>query len=199
MARIAYMTRETAPSGLTGLFEDNAPAHIVGLLGHAHANVASLSAYLVSLLSAQELDARLRELCILYIARLCACSYEWTQHENIARTLGVGDEEIARVRDLDEPEAAFDAPVADALTLCRQMIRTQTAQAETITRLDHTLGTRQLMELLLAANAYIGLATIMNACAIDPEAGMSQETALRLAGGTLGASVWGGGGVRNED
>lgn len=53
------------------------------------------------------------------------------------------------------------------------------------------------MELVLAANAYIGLATIMNACAIDPEPGMSQETVLRLAGGTLGASAWGG--VRNEN
>lgn len=52
------------------------------------------------------------------------------------------------------------------------------------------------MELVLAANAYIGLATIMNGCAIDPEPGMSQETVLRLAGGTLGTSAWGG--VRNE-
>lgn len=189
MARISYLTPQTAPPALAGLFDDGAPAHIVGLLGHAEANVAPLSAYMVSLLSAQQLDARLRELCILYIARLCACTYEWTQHEAIARTLGVADEEIARIRELDRPEAAFDAPVAEALALCAQMVRTHSAEADTVARLDRALGTRQLMELLLAANAYIGLATVMNACAIDAEPGMSQHAARRLADGTMGAAV----------
>lgn len=189
MARISYLTPETVPPALAGLFGDGAPVHIVGLLGHAEANVAPLSVYMVSLLSAQRLDARLRELCILYIARLCACPYEWTQHEAIAHTLGVADEEVARIRELERPETAFDTPVAEALALCAQMVRTHSAEADTVTRLEQALGSRQLMELLLAATAYIGLATVMNACAIDPEPGMSQDAAHRLADGTMGAAV----------
>src|SRR5215210_4513907 len=39
------------------------------------------------------------ELVILRVAVLCACAYEWTQHERIAPRVGLDKEAVARVRE----------------------------------------------------------------------------------------------------
>ena len=188
MARIPYATRETVTPELAHMFDTGAPANITGLLANAPANAVLLAPYLVSVLSAQELDARLRELCILYVARLCDCDYEWVQHERVALAVGVCGTDIEQLRRLENPAAAFAPPWSDALELCRQLVTTHSAEPDTVRRLCEALGPRQLMELMLASTTYLALAAIMNACAIDPEAPISPETARELAEGRLGAS-----------
>src|SRR5437868_9081309 len=51
-----------------------------------------------------KLPARERELLILRTAWLCKAEYEWGQHVAIARSAGVTDDEIERIR--DEPDAS---------------------------------------------------------------------------------------------
>src|SRR4029453_9053603 len=45
------------------------------------------------------LSARERELAILRVGWLCRSEYEWGQHAEIGRAIGLGDEEISRVAD----------------------------------------------------------------------------------------------------
>ena len=70
MARISYLTRETVSPELSPIFREGQPQHVPGLLAHAPANAAALVNYLISILSKQKLDPKVRELCILYNARL---------------------------------------------------------------------------------------------------------------------------------
>ena len=43
------------------------------------------------------LDARRREIAVLRVAHATSASYEWAQHEQLARNVGVSDEEIRAI------------------------------------------------------------------------------------------------------
>jgi 4-carboxymuconolactone decarboxylase len=183
MARIPYMSRENVDPVLERMFYAGAPQNFTLLLAHAPANAVPFVRMNSSVLCDQELDARLRELCILYVARLCRCDYEWVQHVRVAAAVGVSEAEIERVRDLEDPAGAFAAPCSDALSLCRQMVVTHSAESDTVRRVHDALGARQLMELMFAITTYRTLGTIMNALAVDPEPPMSADAAALLATG----------------
>src|SRR5205823_4037611 len=51
------------------------------------------------LLGGGKLPARDRELLILRTGWLCRAEYEWAQHREISKSIGITDQEIARVRE----------------------------------------------------------------------------------------------------
>ena len=66
----------------------------------AHPRLArNLSDLLLTLLSGDHLDARLRELAILRVGWVTASVYEWTQHWHLAPGFGVDADDAAAVRD----------------------------------------------------------------------------------------------------
>jgi len=182
VARISYITAESAPPDLAHLFEGERPRNIPGLMAHATGNVGPLSDYLLSLLSKQQLDPRVRELCILYNARLSECEYEWAQHESFAAVVGVTREEVDSVARHQDPSSCFEGQARVALALTKELVETGTAQPETIQAALGTMSEQELTELILAVVTYRGLATFMKALAIDPEEGMSSQLASDMAG-----------------
>ena len=68
------------------------------------------------LLGGGKLPARDRELLILRTGWLCHAEYEWAQHREISKSIGIATDEIARVR--EGPDAAgwdpFDATLLRA-------------------------------------------------------------------------------------
>ncbi len=109
MARISYLTRETVSPELSPLFREGQPQHVPGLLAHAPANAAALVNYLISILGKQKLDPKVRELCILYNARLMSCDYEWVQHESIGVAAGLTREDIEVIKNAADPKTHFPA------------------------------------------------------------------------------------------
>ena len=82
MARINYLTSETVSPELSPIFRLGQPQHVPGLLAHAPANAPDLVNYLISILSTQKLDPKVRQRCIRYDARLMGCDYEWVHGDN---------------------------------------------------------------------------------------------------------------------
>src|SRR4029453_3280653 len=68
-----------------------------------------------SLLGDPNIDPRIREIAILRVAHATGAAYEWAQHEQLGRSVGVTDDEIQAVRS-DEPEASLDS---EAALVCR--------------------------------------------------------------------------------
>lgn len=182
MARISYLTREAVSPELSSIFREGQPQHVPGLLAHAPANAAALVNYLISILSKQKLDPKVRELCILYNARLMSCDYEWVQHESIGVAAGLTKEDIEVIKNEAHPESAFSGQSAAALLLTRELVETGTAKPETITAILQEMSEQELVELIMAVTAYLGLAVMMNALAIDTESGMGSEAAHQLIG-----------------
>ena len=182
MARISYLTREAVSPELRPIFRVGQPQHVPGLLAHAPANAGALVNYLISILSKQKLDPKVRELCILYNARLMGCDYEWVQHESIGAAAGLTREDIDVIRNEAYPEMAFPGQPGAALVLTRELVETGTAKPETIKSVRQEMSEQELVELIMAVTAYLGLAVLMNALAIDTESGMGSEAAQQLIG-----------------
>ena len=108
MARIPYPKIEELPEKIRSRTEKLPPLNILRLLMHAQTNVIPLLSLGTSILTEQELDAKLRELAILRVAHLTGANYEWTQHVPIAKQTGVTDAQVAAIRQGAEATAFTD-------------------------------------------------------------------------------------------
>ena len=98
MARIPYVEPETAGPEVRAVLEQlPVKLNIFKMMGHAETSFTPLLRLGGSILGQQKLDARLRELAILRVAKLSESEYEWVQHVPIARHTGAGDAEIEAV------------------------------------------------------------------------------------------------------
>ncbi|MBO2448019.1 carboxymuconolactone decarboxylase family protein [Actinomadura barringtoniae] len=158
-----------------------APLNIFTMAAHAPTTTAPIIGLGRALLTTLELDARIRELTILWVARRTGADYEWIQHEPFARRVGAGDEQIRAVRDLDLD--AFAGPDRLALGLADRLLMRQP-----VTDIDGLLRhfpARQITELVLVVGYYTMLAGLMVTLDIDvdPVGDQLADEATRIVSG----------------
>src|SRR5215469_17763624 len=85
-----------------------------------------------NILARQKLNAALRELVILLVARMEGGTYEWVQHVPIAEGVGCRKDQVAALEHnrLDDP--AFDAKEKVLLQFSREVIREVKASEEAV-------------------------------------------------------------------
>jgi alkylhydroperoxidase family enzyme len=109
MARIPYVEIETAPPASKDVLEKlPIKLNIFKMMAHAETNFRPLLRLGTSILTEQQLPAKLRELAILRVARLSKADYEWVQHVPIAKMTGASDEQVAALARDDADAACFD-------------------------------------------------------------------------------------------
>ena len=101
-----------------------------------------------SLLSGPEIDPRNREIAILAVARATDAGYERAQHEQLARNVGVSEEEIAAIRDGDAV-ATLDPDGALAFTAATEISHDIRLTDATLERLIERWGSAGAAELIL--------------------------------------------------
>jgi alkylhydroperoxidase family enzyme len=167
--RIAPMDLDAAPEAVRQLLSPERPNEMALLFGHAETNWPRLADLLLSILSQQKLDKKLRELAILRVARLRGARFEWEQHVGISRAAGVSDAQRLAIES-DQVEApCFDDLERLVLAATSELAETHTLSRPTFDRLAAKLSPREVVELLMAAGIYEALAKLMNA--VDLEAG----------------------------
>jgi 4-carboxymuconolactone decarboxylase len=131
-------------------------------------------------LLAGKLPARDRELLILRTGWHCRSDYEWAQHVRIARSAGLSDDEIARVR--QGPDApgwsSFDALLlraADELHV--DACIADDTWAALATRYDE----RQLVELPMLVGHYHLVAFTLNSLGVQVEDDAAAEAVLETS------------------
>src|SRR4051794_25598843 len=96
MARLPYVDPATAPEPVREALDAAPPLNVFRMVAHAETAFRPWMRFGGALLGAAQLDAVLRELAILRVARLTpGADYEWVQHVPIALTCGATDEQIA--------------------------------------------------------------------------------------------------------
>jgi alkylhydroperoxidase family enzyme len=137
-----------------------------------------------AILTKSDLDPVLRELVILRTARLTGSEYEWVQHLEIARLVGVQEEKIRAVERGQITDAVFDRPELLALELAGQLLDA-TPPPQLIRDGESELGRSQLLEVMLVTGYYAMLSGVMRAVQLDVdnvlEKGMLERE--RLTGG----------------
>ncbi|MGE0701399.1 MAG: carboxymuconolactone decarboxylase family protein [Hyphomicrobiaceae bacterium] len=99
-----------------------APANIFNMMAHADTCLKPVMKLGGTLLGKLELDARLRELCLLHAVRLAGGIYEWDQHVPIAIDLGATQAQVDALEKGEERSACFDAVEQAALLFTRELV-----------------------------------------------------------------------------
>jgi len=121
-----------------------------------------------ALLNDLAIDPLLCELVIMQVGRLAA-RYEWDQHVEIARAAGATDEQIAALDRGDDAAACFDDVQRATLAVVADVVRDGEVPDERHAALAEHLDDRQVVEVMVLAGHYLGLARMMTALRIDPD------------------------------
>jgi 4-carboxymuconolactone decarboxylase len=126
------------------------------------------SAFGGTLLYGGTLPARERELLILRTGYLCRAHYEWGQHAEIARALGLTDEEIGRVA--DGPDAAgWTLEEASLLRAADELHISSRISDGTWGALVQRWDDQQLIEVCMVVGQYHLVAFALNSLGVEPE------------------------------
>jgi len=170
MARISYPDLDKAsPEVREMLARLPAPANIFNMMAHAETCVKPVMKLGGALLGKLELDAKLRELCLLRAVKLEGGKYEWLQHVPIARELGCSEAQIAALEDDDDLAHCFDDRAKAALQFTREVVVDVRASDETLAQARKHLSDREIVELILMAGFYIMLARLTETLGVETD------------------------------
>ena len=181
MARIAPLDPAAAPDDVRETLENLPALNIFRTLAHAETAVRPLLRFGGAVLGRMALDPVVRELAILTVAKEAEAEYEWIQHVAIGRHLGVRDEQIAALAEVDScasegadqriAEAGdgqlFDKPQRAAIELAAAVVRGPRVSDDLWACVHAEFSDREIVELLLAIGEYLMLARVMTVLEID--------------------------------
>jgi alkylhydroperoxidase family enzyme len=124
------------------------------------------------LLGGGKLPARDRELLILRTGWLCDSEYEWAQHREISKSIGITEKEIARVREGPGADGwdPFDATLLKAVD---ELHADSRISDETWATLAAKYDEKQLIEVPMLVGHYHMVAFTLNTLGVPLEPGLA--------------------------
>lgn len=108
------------------------------------------------------------ELVILRIAHRRGSAYEWAHHERLGRRVGLTRQQIAAVRDDDEPQPWTPRERA-LLSAVDELLSSRDLGDDAWAALRERCSERECVELLMLIAQYDGLATVLHTLRISPD------------------------------
>jgi 4-carboxymuconolactone decarboxylase len=99
------------------------------------------------------LDARRREIAVLRVAHATRAPYEWAQHAQLARNVGVTDAEIDAI-DKEEPVASLDEECNLICRVADEVTREVRLSDEALEQIIDRYGPRESAEMILLVSYY---------------------------------------------
>jgi 4-carboxymuconolactone decarboxylase len=182
VARLPYRGPEDAEGRVKEVIEAAPPLNIFRLMAHADSAFVPWLRWGGALLGELELDAVLRELAILRVARLTpGAEYEWIQHEAIALAVGATEDQVAAL-ERDETEAeCFTGAERAVLAFVGEVVTDSRVADATYAGAAEVLSPRELVELLMVIGQYMMVGRVMAALEIDLDEPLG-ASALRASG-----------------
>lgn len=167
MARIPYVDPEQASPEVREALEQVPPLNIFRMLANADSAFRPLLQTGAALLGDAELDDRLRELAILHVARLSGAEYEWIQHVEIGKAVGVTDEQLTALDRGETAAPCFDDIDRLVLRFTSEVVQDVAAAQETFAQASDAFSPREIVELVLTIGFYMMLGRVMETTGID--------------------------------
>jgi len=162
------------------------PLNIFRMLSHADSAFAPFLGFAGSLLTQLELDPALRELVILITAKKTEAEYEWIQHVEIAKAVGVTEDQIAAVEAEDFSSNSLSPEAEALLGFAAQVLEQPRADDEAFAAVSAKFPPRQIVETLLVIGSYRMLGGVMTNLDLELDAGVDAAS-LREAEAKLDA------------
>ncbi|WP_141566271.1 carboxymuconolactone decarboxylase family protein [Pseudonocardia sp. N23] len=168
MARVSYVTAADAPSETASVLAKLPDLNVFAMVANAPTVLRPWLRLGGTLLNDLAIDPLLRELVIMQVGRLAA-RYEWDQHVGIARAAGATEEQIAALDRGDDDAACFDDTQRATLGVVADLVRDGDVPDDRYAALAARLDDRRVVEVMVLAGHYLGLARMMTALRIDPD------------------------------
>jgi 4-carboxymuconolactone decarboxylase len=185
VARLPYPDPDQAPEPVREALAGLPPLNIFRMLAHAETALRPFLRFGGTILGRLELDPRLRELAILQVAASTEARYEWVQHVEIGREVGLTDAQIAAVElgDAAGLEALGEVERA-VVAFTAEVVATPRVSDETFDAVRRHLNPREIVELLLTVGNYLMLARVMTTLELeldDPAGAQVLDAGCRTA------------------
>jgi AhpD family alkylhydroperoxidase len=168
MTRIAYLRPEDMTERAKNLTLERGNLNVYRALANAEKVFTGWMEAGRAALASPALPVRLRELIVLRTAYPMECRYELGQHSDIARTVGVSEQEIdALISQSDWEKCDFSDIERSAVRLASELLTTRGVSATLFDHVHKDLGPEATIEILMVIGRYAGLALMLNALDVD--------------------------------
>jgi 4-carboxymuconolactone decarboxylase len=114
------------------------------------------------------LDARRREMAVLRVAHATKASYEWAQHEQLARTAGVTEDEIDAIGG-EEPVTGLDEECNLICRVADEITRDVRLSDDALQAIIDRYGPREAAELILLVSYYNMVSRFLESTRVELE------------------------------
>jgi AhpD family alkylhydroperoxidase len=123
-----------------------------------------------NILTRQKLDADLRELIILLVAKMEGGEYEWVQHVPIARHAGCNDDQIKALEDGRIAGKEFDARQTAMLKLSQEVIRDVRGSEASVSEAKKHFSPQEIVEIIITCGFYMTMARLTETTRVEIDA-----------------------------
>jgi alkylhydroperoxidase family enzyme len=178
MARLPYATSTQFAELMrqTGYPENTPPANAFRMLAQAPAIGAPILQFVYAILTATDLDPRLRQMVILRVVQRCEARYAWVQHAAIAASVGVGNSQIASLERGHLQSDLFTHREHAALAFTDEILDGPRVADDTFARVCEQFSTREVVELLLTVGYFQMISRLMTTLDIEPDPAWAAQT-----------------------
>jgi AhpD family alkylhydroperoxidase len=172
MARIPLVEPENLTPEQAEIYRNSASGkmNIFRLLAHAPTCSPGYTQLAQAIFAKLEVPPQERELVVLMVARIEDCDYEWAQHVQIALDMGIDQNKIDAIAELQHENAALTDRERALFAFTRQTIANVRVDQATFDEVASFYTSRQIVELLFTIGSYMMLARIMEVAEIEVDA-----------------------------
>ncbi|MEE9608290.1 MAG: carboxymuconolactone decarboxylase family protein [Myxococcota bacterium] len=168
MARLPYVDAAQASQPVRELLEAlPVDLKVFRMMANAETCFRPLLSLGTAILGRQKLDAKLRELAILRIARLSSCQYEWVQHVPIAKATGASQAQIEALERGAADADCFDPAERSVLRFTDEVVQNVKASDAAFAELNQRFSAQEIVELILAIGYYMTVARLLESTEVD--------------------------------
>ncbi|RAO04444.1 4-carboxymuconolactone decarboxylase [Micromonospora noduli] len=160
MSRLPYVNPADAPAPVREALQAALPLSFFRVMAHAETAFPDWMRWGGTLLKGLALDPLLREIAILRVAQLSDVTYEWAQHEPIARSVGATDEMIHALGRDEIGDDCFTSDQQIVLRFTTEVVRDVRPPDDTTAALTGLLSPREVVELLMVIGQYMMIARV---------------------------------------
>lgn len=157
---------------------DNRPGgklNLSRLLGHAVTMQPGISAAVHGMMTGIEVPPLERQICVLALLHLERGAYEWAQHMQVSKMMGIPDAKVEAIADERFGDPVFDDREKALLAFTRQVVKTVRVDDFVFNAVAAFYSPRQIVELIHVIGLYMLFVRVSEVAELEIDAVMGGD------------------------
>lgn len=157
---------------------DNRPGgklNLSRLLGHAVTMQPGISTAVQGMMSGIEVPPLERQICVLAVLHLDRGAYEWAQHMQVSKMMGIPDAKVEAIADDRFGDPVFDDREKALLAFTRQVVKTVRVDDFVFNAVAAFYSPRQIVELIHVIGLYMLFVRVSEVAELEIDAVMGGD------------------------